>query len=219
MPKTPKYQRYNWWPITATVGLTTATLIGMELLFGGGNEHGVSYSPGIDTMPSYSAGPMVEAHTDAPSLPPKATAVAAWVCRDFVFVDAEHHEVIVNPAIEPDAQRPLNLVNIEAGTINFSQPQSRDNFTLYVHKNGQWRVDGDGRLNRCYGGDAVTATEVYDAQGQDRYVLTDSGSSIHASDRVATDPLTAVRDGLVHADYDNLSDAQIQQFVDDLLTS
>lgn len=215
----PKYARYNWWPITATVGLSTAALIGAGLFFGGGNEHGASHTPGVDTMPSYATSPLQEAPRTSPLPSAQAARISAWVCRGFVFVDTKQHEVIIDPVVDNHSQRPLNFVDASASAITFDQPRPRDDYTLYVHKDGRWQVDPKGRLNRCYGGDVVTASEVHDANGTGRYVLTDSGSTVHEGDYVASDPLTAARDGLVHAEYGNMSDTQIRHFVDDLLQS
>jgi hypothetical protein len=200
MAKTPKYARYNWVPVSVTVGLSAAALIAMQMT--GGNHNGASHTPGVDTMPYY---PVIYpvGNPENAEVPAKAEKVAAWVCRGFVFVDSEHNEVIVNPIVDNQSQQPLHYIGATAAGIEFGKPEEHTHTMLYRYVDGKLIQDEDGRLNRCYGADPVAAANVHDEQGNgNRYVLTDPASTVHAGDSVATDPETAMRDGLVHADYD-----------------
>jgi hypothetical protein len=214
MSEIPKYAHYNWWPISVTVGGTAAFLIGTSLLFGGGNEHGASHTSGLDTMPTYAIETPVSAIPAPENVPAHAKTAAAWVCQGFVFVDTKHQEVIVNPLVDPEAQRPLDLIDVDKNGANFSQAQPRDNFTLYRFVGGRLINDGDGRLNRCYGDTPVSVTQVHNADGDNRYVLTDFGSTVQAGDEVSPSALTAVHEGLVHAQYTMTPD-QIDDFIGD----
>lgn len=198
-PRIPKYARYNWIPISVTVGLSAAALFLMQMT--GGNQNTPSHHPGVDTMPYY---PVIypTGNPENAQVPANAKTVSAWVCRNFVFVDSKHNEVIVNPIVDNQSQQPLHFIGATAAGIALDKPEQHDNFILYRYVDGKLVQDEDGRLNRCYGDDPVTATRVDDETGgNSRYVLTDTASTVHEGDNVATDPQTAMRDGLVHAEY------------------
>lgn len=199
MSKVPKYARYNWIPISVTLSLSATALILMQMT--GGNHNGASNTPGVDSMPYY---PVIHPTGDPENaqVPAKATTISSWVCRNFVFVDTEHNEVIVNPVVDNQSQQPLHLLGATATGIEFGKPESHEHTMLYRYVDGKLVEDDDGRLNRCYGADPVTATRVDGEDGgNSRYVLTDPASTVHEGDDVATDPETAMRDGLVHAEY------------------
>jgi hypothetical protein len=199
-PRIPVYARYNWWPISVTLGLTATALVLMQLT--GGNHNGASKTPGVDTMPEF---PVVYPVADKPEnavVPDKAGKLSAWVCRDFVIADSEHNEVIVNPIVDPRSQLPYSVADIDAAGIELAKPQQRDHYIVYRYIGGRLVQDDANRLNQCFGDVEVTATQVDDADGQaSRYVLTDSATKVSAGDDVADDPATALRQGLVHQDF------------------
>ncbi|HEU4914750.1 MAG TPA: hypothetical protein VFT16_05125 [Candidatus Saccharimonadales bacterium] len=210
-PRIPKYARYNWLPISITLGLTAATLIGLQLI--GGNRHGASNTPGVDTMPHF---PVVYPTAGAPEhaiVPAKTDRLAAWVCRDFVFVDSQHEQVIVNPIVDPASQLPFSVADADATGIELAKPTARDNYIVYQYIGGKLVQDDANRLNRCYGDVQVTAVEVSDAEGtHNRYVLMDSATTIQEGDNVDTGADAALREHIVHAEYD-MPYADIHAFV------
>jgi|GEM_PF-2937097 len=215
MTRTPAHARYNWWPISlTTLGVASFIYLGGVVL-AGGNEHDTSHSPGLDTMPSFAVETPVAAPQESSSLPARARGAAAWVCKGFVFIDRDKHDVIVDPVVDNEAQRPLDLVDVDAGGANFAQPQPRANFELWRFVGGRLIRDGDGRLNRCIGDDPIAPVEVHNSKGESRYVLADASTKVHDGQEVGDDAATAVERGLVHVEY-TMDETQIDAFIDKL---
>jgi hypothetical protein len=209
MAKTPKYARYNWVPVSVTLGLTAAAIFAGQMT--GGHHNTPSNGPNADTMP-YFAVPHAVGNPEDAKVPAAAETISAWVCRGFVFVDSAHNEVIVNPLVDNESQQPLHFIGATATSVAFDKPEAHDSYILYRYTDGKLIQDEDGRLNRCYGSDPVTAVHVDDQSQSGRYILADPATKVHEGDDVDNNPEAALREGVVHADFD-MEFKDIQAFV------
>lgn len=214
MARNPNRQRlrHSWYPlIWSTVG-TAAALIALQQL--GGNEHGASKTPNIDTMPSYGVGQMQPGEGN-PKLPDQGKKTGQLVCNSiFVIKHGDSNEVIVRPVLDKGRGVPFNLESLTANGPQFVQQQEA--ITDYTVYGLDGLRDGSNTLHDCVTED-VTATQVQDASNSSNkpFVLAGPDSTTRNGDSIAVTADQAVSADYVSFDV-TMSDLELNSFLNGL---
>jgi hypothetical protein len=178
-----------------------------------GNEHGASKT-NVDTVPTFAVSPLESVPTTpGVPLPPAAKTASMWVCHK-IFVDRSRGEVVVNPVVsDPGHGRPLYLVGVTATGAHFEGELPRDNYSIFNLNGGE---DNDQRITLDECEKENVAVRKVQTGGAETHVLVEGDSGLKDGATIAVGPAGAVDNNLVHGQYENLTDVQLNDFLNDL---